>query len=99
MDIIDKIHYLRKERGWSVNNLAMEAELTQSTLSSMLGRNTPPKIDTLQSICSAFGITLAQFFLEDEEADILTSKEKELLISYRKLPQNKQIALLSLIKD
>ena len=29
MDVIEKIDRLRKERGWSVNYLAMEAMLTQ----------------------------------------------------------------------
>ncbi|MBR2441626.1 MAG: helix-turn-helix domain-containing protein [Clostridia bacterium] len=99
MDIIERIHQLREERGWSVNNLAMEAELTQSTLSSMLGRNSAPKIDTLQCICNAFGITLSQFFLEDENIEILTEKEKELITAYRKLPESKQKALFNLIEN
>ncbi len=99
MDIIERIHKLRKERGWSINNLAMEAGLTQSTLSSMLGRNSAPKIDTLQCLCEAFGITLAQFFLEDEGIEILTEKEKELITAYRKLPESKQKALFNLIEN
>ena len=35
MDVLEKIDKLRKERGWSVNYLAMEAELTQSTLNNL----------------------------------------------------------------
>ena len=99
MDIIQRIHHFRAERNWSVNNLAMEAGLTQSTLGSMLSRNTPPKIETLQLICDAFGITLAQFFLEEEEIEILTAKEKELIEAYRKLPPSKQKALFNLIES
>ena len=30
MEVLDRIDELRKQRGWSVNNLAMEAMLTQS---------------------------------------------------------------------
>ena len=99
MNIIKRIDDLRKERNWSVNFLAMEAGLTQSTLSSMLMRNTPPKLDTLQSLCDAFGITLAQFFLEDESVEIVSEQEKKLLAEFRKLPTQKQSALLSLIKE
>ena len=99
MNVIERIHQLRLERGWSVNNLAMEAGMTQSTLNSILSRNTPPKIETLQLICEAFGITLAQFFLEDEKVEILSAKEKEFLAAYRKLPENKQKALLNLIEN
>ena len=99
MNVIERIHQLRTERGWSVNNLAMEAGLTQSTLNSILSRNTPPKIETLQLLCNAFKITLAQFFLEDEKVEIISTKEKELLTAYRKLPEKKQKALLSLIEN
>ncbi len=99
MNVIDRIHELRVQRNWSVYTLALEAGLTQSTLASMLQRNTPPKIDTLQCICDAFGITLAQFFLENEQIEVLSTKEKELLNSYRKLSNEKQQALLNLIKD
>lgn len=99
MNVIDRIHELREQRNWSVYTLALEAGLTQSTLASMLQRNTPPKIDTLQCICDAFGITLAQFFLENEQIEVLSAKEKELLNAYRKLPDKKQRALLNLIQD
>ena len=98
MNVIERIHQLRKERGWSVNNLAMEAGLTQSTLSSMLGRNSPPKIETLISLCNAFGITLAQFFSDKEDMEIVTKEEKELITLYRRLPNDKKQALIELIK-
>jgi len=97
MNIIERIHQLRNERGWSVNNLAMEAGLTQSTLNSILTRNTPPKIETLQSLCSAFKITLAQFFMADEQLEIVTANEKELLSAFRRLSTKKQKALLALL--
>ena len=99
MDIVQKIDELREERGWSINTLAAESQLTQSTLSSMLGRHSAPKIDTLQCICNAFGMTLAQFFLEDESIEILTDNETALLAAYRKLPEVKQKALFDLIND
>lgn len=99
VNVIDRIHELRAQRNWSVYTLALEAGLTQSTLASMLQRNTPPKIETLQCLCDAFGITLAQFFLENEQVEVLSAKEKELLTAYRKLPDRKQQSLLSLIKD
>lgn len=97
MSIIERINELRLERGWSINNLAMEAGITQSTLNSVLQRGTAPKIDTLQCICNAFGITLSQFFLEGEETELLNGKEKELVFAFRKLPSEKQEALLDLL--
>ena len=97
MSIIERINELRLERGWSVNNLALEAGITQSTLNSVLQRGTAPKIDTLQCICNAFGISLSQFFLEEEETELLNDKEKELVSAFRKLTEDKQYALLDLL--
>lgn len=65
MTILEKIDALRKERGWSVNYLAMEAMLTQSTLNNLYARNAEPKLSTLRAICDAFGITLAEFFADE----------------------------------
>lgn len=67
MDIVAKIDALRKERGWSVNKLATEAMLTQSTVANMFSSGAEPKISTLKAICDAFDITLAQFFSEIED--------------------------------
>ena len=62
MEVLEKIEILRKEKGWSINYLAMESGLTQSTLNNLYSRNTEPKISTLRAICGAFGITLSDFF-------------------------------------
>ena len=93
MDINKKILALCHARGWSLYVLAEQSGLTQSTLQSAFQRNTPPKIETLSAICDAFGITLAQFFLEDEQMEVLTEEEKALLASYRLLSPEKQKAL------
>ena len=99
MNVIERIHQLRSERGWSVNNLAMEAGMTQSTLNSILSRNTPPKIETLQLLCNAFKITLAQFFMEDEQFELVNTNEKELLILFRLLSTQKQQALIEILSE
>ncbi len=98
MDINKKIEDMRFQRGWSMYELAQEAGITQSTLTSMIKRGNPPKIDTLECICEAFGISLAQFFMEDEQLEVLSKDEKELISLFRKLPKAKQQALIDLIK-
>ncbi len=98
MDVIKKIEKLRFQRGWSVYELAQEAGITQSTLTSMIKRGNPPKIDTLECICEAFGITLAQFFMEDEQIEILSKEEKELILLFRRMPELKKTALIELLK-
>ena len=98
MDINKKIEKLRFQRGWSMYELAQEAGMTQSTLTSLVKRGNPPKIETLECICEAFGITLAQFFMEDEKLEVLSKNEKELISLFRKIPEAKQQALIDLLK-
>lgn len=92
MKVLEKIETLRKEKGWSINYLAMESGLTQSTLNNLYSRNTEPKISTLRAICDAFGITLSDFFKEEENEDELLRRVKCLS------KENKQ-ALLQLVKN
>ncbi|MBO4573614.1 MAG: helix-turn-helix domain-containing protein [Clostridia bacterium] len=82
MDVVKKIDKLRIARNWSINNLAMEAGLTQSTVNNLFSRRNEPKLSTLRAICNAFGITLAEFF-QNEKEDInideqLSKRIKEL---------------------
>ena len=79
MEVLEKIEILRKEKGWSINYLAMESGLTQSTLNNLYSRNTEPKISTLRAICGAFGITLSDFFKEEENDDELVRRVKSLI--------------------
>ena len=97
MNILDRIDELRKERGWSVNNLAMEAMLTQSTLNNLYLRGSEPKLSTLRAICGAFGITLAEFFAEEEEDESGIAAELRRRID--RMTPSQQSALLAFIKS
>lgn len=98
MNILHRIDTLRRERGWSINNLAMEAMLTQSTLNNLYNRKNEPKISTLTAICNAFGITLAEFFTEEsgEEAENVIDKKLQEKIS--KLSPAQKATLLQFLK-
>lgn len=95
MDTLEKIDRLRVQRGWSINNLAAEAMLTQSTLNNMYQRKNEPKLSTLRALCDAFGITLSEFFRDesvDSDIDVLLNERIACLT-----PTQKQ-ALLSFLK-
>ncbi len=94
MDVLEKIDRLRLERGWSVNNLAMEAMLTQSTLNNLYSRRAEPKLSTLRAICGAFGVTLAEFFAEEAE-----SPDAELIRRVRALSEEQKRGLLLLLRE
>lgn len=92
MDILERIKEFQKERGWTNYQLAQEAAMTQSTLTNMFARKTLPSVTTLIAICDAFGITLSQFFNENETTPILSSEETDLIQQYRQLSKkNKNI--------
>ena len=95
MTILEKIDALRKERGWSVNYLAMEAMLTQSTLNNLYMRNAEPKLSTLRAICNAFGITLSEFFADQEP---VPADDGEILRAVARLSSAQKAALLSFLK-
>ncbi|MCI8292602.1 MAG: helix-turn-helix transcriptional regulator [Hespellia sp.] len=82
MNILDKIVEYRLERGWTEYQLAEKSGLTQSTISSWYRKNMLPSIPSLKKICDAFGITLSQFFSEDNENAILLTEQQHRLLHY-----------------
>lgn len=99
MNVLEKIAKMQKERAMSTYELAKQAGITQSTLSNMFSRGTCPTIETLELICEAFGITLSQFFAENEGPSYLTNSEKELISKYRTLTDKEKNAVNALIKN
>lgn len=97
MTILEKIDELRQQRGWSVNYLALEAMLTQSTLNNLYSRGTDPKISTLKAICQAFGITLGEFFTSIEQ-DKPSTVDDELINRVTALSGEQKQALLTLLR-
>ena len=86
-----RIRKLMAERQWSEYRLALESGLSQSTISNIFSRNTTPSIPTLESICKAFGITLAQFFAEGDWVE-LTSEQLEMFRAWSSLtPVQKEV--------
>ena len=98
MTVLERIDELRKLRGWSVNNLAMEAMLTQSTLNNLYMRGAEPKLQTLRAICGAFGISLSEFFKGIEEAHPEPHASEEVHRAVDALSPEQQRALLVLIR-
>lgn len=86
MDVIKRLNELRLERDMSVYRLSELSGINQSTLANTFSRGTVPSIKHLEAICQALGVTLAQFFTEDEEPMRLTPQEEKLVNFYRKLP-------------
>lgn len=99
MDILEKITELREERHWSEYQLAEKSGLTQSTISSWYRKGILPSIPSLAKICDAFGLTLSQFFIEEETQTIdLNSRQAVLLAYAARLTPEQYDALLNFLQ-
>jgi len=99
MDIRAKIDAMRKERNWSVNKLATEAMLTQSTVANIFSKGYVPTFPTLEAICEAFGITLSDFFSDSIDKSQLSYFESALLNEVSKLGEAEKNSLLSFLTN
>ena len=100
MDVLEKIRKFRIERNWTEYQLAENSELPQSTISSWYRKNQIPTIPSLEKICKAFGITLAQFFTDDNaEIAPLTKTQRDLLHEWNRLTEKQKTILLDLLKE
>lgn len=93
INVTERIKNLCAAYSWTYYRLAKESGITYSTLSTMLNKGTMPSIPTLEKICNGFGITLSQFFLDDEATSTLTMPQKEHLQRWDNLtPENQSLA-------
>lgn len=99
MDVIKRIDDLMKERQWSDYKLSIESGLSSSTIANIHRRNTVPSISTLEAICSAFGITLSQFFSDNNFAVQLNSEQLDLFNRWISLTENQKRLIYELIKE
>ena len=97
MDILKRIIQLRDERNWTNYRLADEAGVPYVTLTNMFSRGTQPSIATLTALCEAFGISLAQFFSDENDEILLSEEEKELILSFRTLSKKCKTAVTTLV--
>ena len=96
MDTHQRLRQLMKERSWSVYRLAQNCGLSQSTLANIFKRNTVPSISTLETICKGFGITLSQFFAENEMVE-MTPELKDLFDGWLTLTPEQKEAVTRLV--
>lgn len=97
MDVLERLKKLQNEYGWSDYRIAKESGLSQGTVSNCYKRNTIPSIYTLEAICKGFGITLSQFFAENNLVE-LTPELLELFTNWSKLSEEKKKVLMQVIK-
>lgn len=96
INILEKIMNFRQERNWTEYQLAEKSGLPQSTISSWYRKNQIPSVQSLEKICSAFNITLSQFFSETNLIE-LSESQSQLIHEFNRLNQIQQKAILDLL--
>ena len=99
MDILKRINKMRLERNWSIYRLSIESDIPQSTLTNMFNRETLPSITTLSSICKAFGISLSEFFAEENLSNEYSSSDKKFLDMFNSASKEAREAILCLLRE
>ena len=93
-DILEIIKQNRETRGWSEYQLAERSGLPQSTISSWYKKSMTPSFASLEKICDAFGVTLSQFFAQDDIRVALTPAQREMLDCLTSVQQAALAALM-----
>ena len=75
VEIGRKIKQLRIQKGLTLEELASRSELTKGFLSQLERELTSPSIATLNDIVEALGSSLAEFFKEEEQEQLVSGEE------------------------
>lgn len=98
MTVLERILQLRLERNWSEYRLSEESGIAQTTISSWFKKDIYPSIPSLEKICKAYDISMAQFFNFDNEPVSLSPEQNELLENWNRLSGEQKNAVLNLLK-
>jgi len=71
MEIGKKIKILRQEKNLTQDELALRCELSKSFISQLERDLTSPSISTLMDILESLGVTMREFFNDEEEEKIV----------------------------
>ena len=93
---IRRIRELMEKNNFNTYRLARKAGISLSTLASMFEKNTDPRVQTIEKICSACDISMAQFF--ERSSRDLTPKQEEFLTIFEHLSPDGQEHALSFLR-
>ena len=80
------------------DRLAQLTGMSQTAIGSIISKESIPTIPTLEKLCSAFGITLAQFFSNEESHPNLTETQREILMIWDSLDVEERKVFMTMIR-
>lgn len=98
MDVIKRVDDLCKLHNMSKYRLSQITGISQSAFSKLSKQQSSLSVDTIQRICNAFGISMAQFFKDSDSYPDLTQQQLTLLSYWDKLTKEKKEYALIMIE-
>ena len=96
--IADRLVDLCEKRGLTKYRLAQLTGMSQTAIGSIISKESIPTIPTLEKLCRAFGITLAQFFSNEESHPNLTETQREILMIWDSLDIEERKVFMTMIR-
>ncbi|MCD8150313.1 MAG: helix-turn-helix transcriptional regulator [Clostridiales bacterium] len=78
--------------------LSQMTGITQTVLANIIKKESIPTIPTLEKICSALNISLAQFFAKNESQPDLTAEQREMIETWNGLNAEEREQLMKIIR-
>ncbi len=97
IDILARITSHRISRNWTEYQLAQKSGIPQSTISTWYRKKMLPTLSSLDKICRAFDMTMAQFLSENDGLTEITPDQRELLDKWELLSPIQKKAFLILM--
>ena len=95
--IADTIIELCEKRGVSKYRLSQLSGISQSSLGRIISKESLPSLITLEKICEALDVTLAQFF-QDKTPQNMTETQTEILDIWNNLSNDEQDTVIAMLR-
>lgn len=90
----ERLDYFLSAKGWTLNKLCSESDITAASLYSMKNRQTLPTLQTICIICDTLGIGVSDFFNLDDSFD---KDSANFIFAFSQLSAESKKALLLLL--
>ncbi len=97
--VADHIKQLCEKHKMSKYRLAQLTGMSQTAVGNIISKASIPTLPTLEKICDAFGMTMAQFFTDDGTRPDLTNMQSEMMDVWEDLDEYEQKILIKFVRS
>ncbi len=94
MNVGNRLKKIRENKNISIYKLSQDSEVSESHIRNLERGNKSATVETLEMLVKSLGLTMAEFFNEDDNVTYPSAQEKILLNYYRTLPEKTAQAVI-----